>query len=194
MINILNRSAVPAPRHPPARPIQYHPLRDKDFPPEARGAAFTKWCSSYFRHGPSRGFLNLAQRDTDGPSKLPTVERMSPEELLAVAVASTSAYSASGPVYDSSLSAEFGGVLAAQTEKALFDPGPNVNLTTYIILLTRSYVVSKIGTSVVDRSGCANLRSLKLLFRSTVVSLVRMLAPEAQASEAAQGLGGQADA
>ncbi|KAF5378517.1 hypothetical protein D9615_007154 [Tricholomella constricta] len=99
----------------PSPPNTYHPLQDKDIPPEARGAAFTKWCSSYFRHGPSREFSNLAQRDID-PSKLPTVESMTPEELQAVTAAS-------GATYDSSLSAEFGGVLAAQTEKALFDPG-----------------------------------------------------------------------
>ena len=61
----------------------YLPL--KDVPKEARGAAFAKWVSSYYKHGDlnSRDFSQLNQHEGD-TSKKPTTDTIPLEELLTI--------------------------------------------------------------------------------------------------------------
>jgi len=95
----------------------YHPL--KDLPKEARGAAFAKWVSSYYKHGDlsSRDFSQLNQHEGD-TSKKPTTDTIPLEELLTITD------SGPGDNYETFLieSEDFISVLMKQTTKALFDP------------------------------------------------------------------------
>ena len=94
-------------------------LHLKDIPEEARGPAFAKWVSSYFKHGDlrSRDFSQLEQREGD-PSKKPTTDTIPLEELLAITDFGPCAKCETVLVE----SEEFLSIYIKQTTKALFDP------------------------------------------------------------------------
>ena len=124
----LNTSTFPCYIDPPSQGLGfplpssgvYSPLNDmKDMPKEARGRAFSKWLSNYYKHGDlsSRDFSQLEQREGD-PSKKPTTDTIPLEELLTIAD------SRPGVKCETFLvkSKHFLPVYTKQTTKALFDP------------------------------------------------------------------------
>ena len=94
-------------------------LHLKDIPEEARGFAFAKWVSSYYKHGDlsSRDFSQLNQREGD-PSKKPTTDTIPLEELLTMIDFGPSA-NCETTLIDSQ---QFLSIYIKQTTKALFDP------------------------------------------------------------------------
>ena len=95
----------------------YTPLSDHDIPEEARGPAFAKWVSSYYKHGDlsSRDFSQLNQREGD-TSKKPTTDTIPLEELLTITDFGPA--SKSDSFITASLQAS---VFVNQITKALFD-------------------------------------------------------------------------
>jgi hypothetical protein len=97
----------------------YNPLTDPDIPKDARGPAFAKWVSSYYKHGDlsSRDFSQLKLRD-GGTSKKPTTDTILPEELLTITDFRP------GTKGETFLidSGHFFSAIIKQTTKALFDP------------------------------------------------------------------------
>ena len=95
----------------------YLPL--KDVPTEARGAAFAKWVSSYYKHGDlsSRDFSQLNQHESD-TSKKPTTDTIPLEELLTIADSRPGAKCETFLVE----SKDFLSLYIKQTTKALFGP------------------------------------------------------------------------
>ncbi|KAJ7165654.1 Alpha/Beta hydrolase protein [Mycena crocata] len=94
------------------------PHTDPAIEPEARGAAFAKWVSSYFIHGDlsTRSLEHLTYDNTD-PLRVATIERLKPEELLAMTDFTPA------DKYDSIVGLPpFAGLVLRQTKKALFDP------------------------------------------------------------------------
>jgi hypothetical protein len=91
----------------------------KDIPVEARGPAFAKWVSSYFKHGDlsSRDFSQLEQHEGD-TLKIPTTDTIPLEELLSI--------TDFGPVANCERvlveSEHFLSICMKQMTKALFDP------------------------------------------------------------------------
>jgi len=103
----------------PIPPGGYTPLTDHDIPEEARGPAFAKWVSSYYKHGDlsSRDFSQLKQRERDS-SKKPTTDTIPLEELLSI--------TDFGPAvtYETFMvdSEQFSSSFKKWTMEALFDP------------------------------------------------------------------------
>lgn len=95
----------------------YNPLWDEELPPQARGPAFGKWAASYFHHDDlaSRDFTKLNQRNPDIDRK-PTVETMTQEVLFSV-----TDFAPGSKCETILVEPAFENILAAQTEKALFD-------------------------------------------------------------------------
>jgi hypothetical protein len=91
---------------------------DHDIPEEARGPAFAKWVSSYYKHGDlsSRDFSQLNQREVD-TSKKPTTDTIPLEELLTITDSGPAAKSEKFIVDSLQLS-----TFMNQMTKALFDP------------------------------------------------------------------------
>jgi hypothetical protein len=105
----------------PKPPGGYYPLKDPDIPEDARGPAFAKWVSSYYKHGDlsSRDFSQLKQRASEGDtSKKPTTDTMPLEELLTITDFRP------GTKCETFLidSGHFFSANIKQTTKALFDP------------------------------------------------------------------------
>ncbi|KAF8798351.1 alpha/beta-hydrolase [Phlegmacium glaucopus] len=101
----------------PISPVGYNPLWDDDISEDVRGATFSKWVSSYFKHGDlsSRDFSQLAQRETD-VSKAPTTDTIPLEELLTITDF------VPGPKCETILAqVQFLPALKKHTAKALFD-------------------------------------------------------------------------
>ncbi|KAJ7066896.1 Alpha/Beta hydrolase protein [Mycena belliarum] len=93
------------------------PHTDPTIAPEARGAAFAKWVSSYFIHGDlsTRKLENLTYDNTD-PRRLSTIEALTPEDLMDIADFSP------GEKYDNIVGlSPFERPVFEQTRKALFD-------------------------------------------------------------------------
>jgi hypothetical protein len=87
-ISILPCHNIDPPSHALGFPIPsggYTPQRDHDVPEEARGPAFAKWVSSYYKHGnlSSQDLSQLNQREYD-TSKKPTTDTIPLEELLTI--------------------------------------------------------------------------------------------------------------
>ena len=97
----------------------YTPLLDQDIPEEARGPAFAKWVSSYYKHGDlsSRDVSQLNQREGD-TSKKPTTDTIPLEELLTITDFGPAAKCETF-IIDSH---QFISAFINQTTKALFDP------------------------------------------------------------------------
>jgi len=97
----------------------YTPLMDHDIPEEARGPAFAKWVSSYYKHGDisSQDLSQLNQCEGDA-SKKPTTDTIPLEELLTITDFGPAAK------YETFIveSQQFLTVFMNQTTKALFDP------------------------------------------------------------------------
>ena len=93
-------------------------LHLNDVPQEARGIAFAKWVSSYYKHGDlsTRDFSQLEQREGD-PSKKPTTDTIPLEEFLTIAdfgaIANETVFIESEQLLS---------IYTKQTTKALFDP------------------------------------------------------------------------
>ena len=94
-------------------------LHLKDIPEEARGPAFAKWVSSYFKHGDlsSRDFSQLEQLEGD-PSKKPTTDTIPLEELLTITDFGPLAKCETVLIESEHLLS----IYVKQTMKALFDP------------------------------------------------------------------------
>ena len=92
---------------------------DHDIPEEARGPAFAKWVSSYYKHGDlsSRDFSKLNQREADS-SKKPTTDTIPLEELFTLTDFGPAAK------YETFIidSQQFSSHFMKRTTKALFDP------------------------------------------------------------------------
>ena len=115
-------SHVDPPSHALGFPIPsggYSPLTDHNIPEEARGPAFARWVSSYYKHGDlgSRDFSQLNQREGD-TSKKPTTDTIPLEELLTIADFAPAA-KCEAFIVDSH---QFLSAFMNQTTKALFDP------------------------------------------------------------------------
>lgn len=101
----------------PNPPRDYVPLQDDDLLPEARGPAFAKWVSSYYIHG------DLSTRDLDelnyrtgDPSRKPSIENMTTEELYAI-----TDFAAGNKGETIIIEPPFQKVLTKMRHKALFD-------------------------------------------------------------------------
>jgi hypothetical protein len=113
---------IDTPAHALGFPIPsggYTPLMDHDIPEDARGPAFAKWVSSYYKHGDisSQDLSQLNQREGDA-SKKPTTDTIPLEELLTITDFGPAAK------YETFIveSQQFLTVFMNQTTKALFDP------------------------------------------------------------------------
>ncbi|KAJ7508120.1 hypothetical protein B0H11DRAFT_1966695 [Mycena galericulata] len=94
------------------------PHTDPRIPAEEKGSAFAKWVSSYFLHGDLTGHeLEQLTYDKTDPSRPSTIEKLNPEEFLAITDFGP------GDKYDSIIGlSPFRDLLFAQMNKALFDP------------------------------------------------------------------------
>ncbi|KAJ7444377.1 hypothetical protein B0H11DRAFT_2342791 [Mycena galericulata] len=94
------------------------PHTDPRIPAEEKGSTFAKWVSSYFLHGDLTGHeLEQLTYDKTDPSRPSTIEKLNPEEFLAITDFGP------GDKYDSIIGlSPFRNLLFAQMHKALFDP------------------------------------------------------------------------
>ena len=118
----IHRVVIDPPAHAlgfPIPPGGYTPLGDHDIPDEARGPAFAKWVSSYYKHGDlsSQVLSQLNQREGD-TSKKPTTDTIPLEELLTITDFGPAAKCETFIVE----SQQFLSTFMNQTTKALFDP------------------------------------------------------------------------
>ncbi|GJE92656.1 hypothetical protein PsYK624_088110 [Phanerochaete sordida] len=72
-------------RVPPSEGV-YHPLRDMSMTLRERGERFSIWVSAYFEQAPSLDDVTIPVLEArkEDPSKVPTLERMAPEELASI--------------------------------------------------------------------------------------------------------------
>ncbi|KAJ7124504.1 Alpha/Beta hydrolase protein [Mycena epipterygia] len=102
----------------PDPPGKFTPHTDPDIASDARGPAFAKWVSSYFIHGDlSTRNVEQLTYDNKDPLKQATVETIEPSVLFSIA-----GFAPAEKCDNTLVLPPFEGLVAKQTNKALFDP------------------------------------------------------------------------